>query len=141
MITQQKARRQEYNNQFQEIRRAETELQEHPHDREVQSRLDVAQQKLQELMLEKLEAVEEAATIQWNRIGDPCSREFFEFHMDYRRKFAIQELVVEGRSLTSETSIMDHVEEFYKNLYKAEFDKERDAHAHDICFRSAGRAI
>jgi hypothetical protein len=71
--------------------------------------LNAAQAKLEETRMKKLDATKNATAAKWCTVGYKCSREFFEFHKEPRRKTDVMELVEGGRSLRTQADIEDYI--------------------------------
>lgn len=86
LTRQQKQRWQDtYLAQFEEIIEAEDELQRNWGSKEARDRLSDAQAKLHEVRTQKFQFKESATQSKWTRVGDRCTKEFFEYHAGQRR--------------------------------------------------------
>lgn len=84
--------------QFEDIINVEEELQRNWGSKEARDRLNDAQAKLHEVRQQKLQYKECANLSKWARVGDKCTKEFFEHYSGQRRPFTIKQLM-EGEEL------------------------------------------
>lgn len=125
-----------YNEQFLEVRSAELKLQEDWTDLSAWEQLNAAQAKLEDIRQSKLEATKNANAARWCRVGDRCSKEFFEFHKDPKRKSSITELMDGGRSLTAQKDLEEYILRYYKELYTNDPVVENNVEARNRCLLS-----
>ena len=64
---------------------------------------------MEEIQLRKLEVTKNASMARWYIVGNRCSKEFFEFYKDARRKSNITKLVEDGKSLRSLEEIEEYI--------------------------------
>lgn len=108
-----------YQAQFHEVREAEELIARDWNDLSAWERLNLAQEKLEEVRMEKIERKKNYAGALWAKFGDKCLKDFFDFHKVARPKTIIRELQDGPRSLKSSGEISDHVHAFYKELYRS----------------------
>lgn len=100
---QKKKWKETYLEQFEEIIEAEAELQRNRGSREAKDRLSEAQAALHKVKQEKFQFQESAILSKWSRVGDRCTKEFFEHHAGIRRPTPITQMMAEDRLLSTHT--------------------------------------
>jgi hypothetical protein len=108
-----------YQAQFEEIIAAEAELLANWGSREARNKLSEAQANLHTVRQQKLQFQETAILSKWAQVGDRCTKEFFEHHSSNKKPAPITFMLDEGRPLTKQKELEDHILKFYKQLYKA----------------------
>ena len=131
---QKKLWKETYQSQFEEIITAEAELQENWGSREARDKLSEAQIKLHEVRQQKLQFQETTILSKWSRVGDRCTKEFFEHHSSSKKPAPITLMIEEGRHLTEQKDIETHILNFYQQLYKADDQVENNNLAREDCF-------
>ena len=77
---QRKKWKETYLSQFEDIIDVEEELQHNWNSQEARDKLSDAQAILHEVRQQKFQYQETAILSKWARVGDRCTKEFFEFH-------------------------------------------------------------
>jgi hypothetical protein len=101
-----------------EVREAESKLQANWNDLQAWDKINEAQQKLEEVRMDKLEGQKMKAGATWVHMGDKCTKEFFEFHKQIKPKTKIKEILDGGKSLRTLEEISSFIHQYYKQLYK-----------------------
>lgn len=107
----------EFENQFSAVYEAEITLQNQWNDAEARNKLDVAQSNLQRLRQGKMEKKYDHKLANWIRVGNRCSKEFFELHSGQRRSTILKAQNANGRILTDPIAICAYVDNYYTSLY------------------------
>jgi hypothetical protein len=121
--------------QFEDIIAAEDELQRNWGSREARAKLSDAQAALHEVRQQKFQLQESAILSKWARVGDRCTKEFFEHHMGIRRPITINQMQAEDRLLTSQTDLEAHILSFYEQLYAQDDEVESNSEARADCLQ------
>lgn len=121
--------------QFDDIVAAEDELQRNWGSREARNRLSDAQAALHEVRQQKFQFQESAILSKWARVGDRCTKEFFEHHMGTRRPITINQMMEGDRLLTSQSELEAHILNFYEKLYTKDEDVELNSNAREDCLQ------
>jgi exonuclease III len=132
---QKKQWKETYKAQFDDIKEAEAELQRNWGSREARNQLSDAQAAIHEVRQQKFQFKECAILSKWARVGDRCTKEFFEHHTGARRPIAITQMKDGERTLTSQADIEAHILQFYENLYTRDEQVENDEAAREECLR------
>ena len=111
---QRKKWKETYLSQFADIIEAEAELQSNWGSREARDRLSEAQTILHEVRQQKFQFQESAILSKWSRVGDRCTKEFFEHYNCNRKPAPITQMMDEGRLITSQKELEEHILKFYK---------------------------
>ena len=106
-----------YSAQFEDIIAAEEELQRNWGSAEAREKLSEAQAILHEVRQQKFQFQESAILSKWSRVGDRCTKEFFEFHEGPRKPMVITELMDENRVIDTQKELEEHILTFYNTLY------------------------
>lgn len=130
-----------YLEQFEEIISAEEELQRNWGSTEARDRLSDAQVVLHEVRQQKFQFQESATLSKWTRVGDRCTKEFFEFHEGNRSPISIPMLMDGNRSLTTQAELETHILEFYTQLYRRDDQVEENEEARADCFQYVRRTV
>ena len=77
----------------------------------------------------------------WARVGDRCTKEFFEFHEGPRNPVSISMLMDGNRSLTTQAEIEKHILDFYIQLYRKDDQVEDNEAARTDCFQYVNRTV
>ena len=121
--------------QFEDIIAAEDELQRNWGSREARNKLSDAQAVLHEVRQQKFQFHESAILSKWARVGDRCTKEFFEHHTGIRRPTTITHMQDGDTILTSQQDLEKHILSFYEQLYTNDDEVERNAAAREDCFQ------
>ena len=121
--------------QFEDIIAAETKLQSNWGSREARDRLSDAQVKLHEVRQQKLQFQEMATLSKWSRVGDICTKEFFEHFSGQRKRAPITHMKDEDRIISTQAELEEHILQFYKELYTADDLVENNQAAREDCFK------
>lgn len=124
-----------YLSQFNSIIAAEEELQRNWGSREAREKLSDAQAVLHEVRQQKNLFQETATLSKWTRVGDRCTKEFFEFHEDPRQPISITQLQDGERLLTTQAELEAHILAFYEQLYKRDDQVETVEEARADCLQ------
>ena len=123
-----------YLGQFTEIIEAEEELQRNWGSKEARDKLSDAQTVLHEVRQQKLQFQESATLSKWARVGDRCTKEFFEFHEGTRQSITITHLIDEhNNTLTTQPELEAHILAFYQQLYTRDDQVEAATGAREDC--------
>ena len=133
--THKKQWKETYLAQFEDIISIEAELHNNWGSREARDRLSTAQVKLHEVRQHKLQFQETAILSKWSRVGDRCTKGFFEHHQGARKRAPITLMMEEGKPLTSQAELEEHILKFYKHLYTADEQVENNHTAREECFQ------
>ena len=132
--SQRKKWKETYQEQFEDIIEAEAELQANWGSREAREKLSEAQVKLHEVRQQKLQFQETSILSKWSRVGDRCTKEFFEHHSSTKKPAPISYMLDEDRPLTTHAELEEHILKFYKLLYTADPLVEANHAARADCF-------
>ena len=124
-----------YLSQFEDIIQAEAELQTNWGSKEARDRLSEAQVTLHEVRQQKLQFQETTILSKWTRVGDRCTKEFFEHHTCARRQTPISHMKDADRLITNQAELEEHILNFYRQLYTADEQVETNDAAREDCFR------
>ena len=124
-----------YLDQFSEIIEAEEELQRNWDSREARDRFSDAQAKLHEVRQQKFQYKESATLSKWTRVGDRCTKEFFEHFSGPRRPISIKQLMDGEKLLTTQPELESHILAFYEGLYTLDEQVENNVAARLNCFQ------
>ena len=131
-----------YLSQFEDIIAAEEELQHNWNSQEARDKLSDAQAVLHEVRQHKFQFQECAILSKWARVGDRCTKEFFEFHEGHRKPISISQLRGEGdRFITTQAELESHILTFYEQLYTRDDIVEADEAAREECFRTLQQTV
>lgn len=106
-----------YLKQFEEIIEAEDTLQRNWGSREARDRLSDAQTKLHEVRQQKFQFQDSAILSKWTRVGDRCTKEFFEHYARNRKPVTISQLLEGDKMLDTQTELERHILAFYESMY------------------------
>jgi hypothetical protein len=132
--SQKKKWKETYLAQFDDIIEAEAELQENWGSRAARDKLSEAQAQLHTVGQQKLQFQETAILSKWSRVGDRCTREFFEQHSSSRKPAPITLMMDEGRPITKQVELEAHILRFYQQLYSGDAQVEANNAAREDCF-------
>lgn len=121
--------------QFEEIIEAEAKLQQNWASREARDKLSDAQAALHEVRQHKFQFQESAFLSKWARVGDRCTREFFEYHAGTRKPTIITQMQEGERTISTQTELEAHILSFYENLYTRDEQVENNDAARIDCFQ------
>jgi hypothetical protein len=126
--------------QFDDIIAAEDELQRNWGSRQARNRLSDAQAVLHEVRQQKFQFHESAILSKWARVGDRCTKEFFEHHTGIKRPITINQMQDGDTILTSQKDLESHVLSFYEKLYTNDA-VEQNTLAQEDCFQYIQRTV
>ena len=132
---QRKSWRETYQAQFEEIIEAEAELQRNWGSQAARDQLSDAQAALHEVRHQKFQYQESAILSKWARVGDRCTKEFFEHHASSRKPTVINKMMDGERTITAQTEIEEHILAFYQALYSRDEQVEQNEAAREDCFQ------
>lgn len=132
---QKKQWKETYLSQFEDIIAAEEELQHNWGSEEAREKLSDAQAVLHEVRQQKFQFQETAILSKWARVGDRCTKEFFEFHEGARQAVRITHLMDGERTLSTQADLEAHILAFYKQLYTRDEQVEGAANAREDCLQ------
>ena len=121
--------------QFEDIVAAEDELQRNWGSREARNRLSDAQAALHEVRQQKFPFQESAILSKWARVGDRCTKEFFEHHTGTRHPITIKQMMDGDKLLTSQADMESHILKFYEQLYAKDEEVELNSAAREDCLQ------
>lgn len=130
-----------YSAQFEDIIAAEEELQRNWGSAEAREKLSEAQAILHEVRQQKFQFQESAILSKWSRVGDRCTKEFFEFHEGPRRPMVITELMDGDRVIDTQKELESHILAFYSLLYTRDDQVEEDMEARADCLQYVQRKV
>lgn len=130
-----------YLDQFAEIIEAEEELQRNWGSREARDRLSDAQAKLHEVRHQKFQFKESATLSKWTRVGDRCTKEFFEHFTGRRRQIIIKQLLEGETLLTTQPELERHILSFYEGLYTLDEQVENNSTARVDCLHFIQKTV
>lgn len=117
LTKQQRKWKDTYLAQFEDIIAVEEELQRNWGFTEARDKLSDAQAMLHEVRQQKFQFQESAILSKWARVGDRCTKEFFEFHEGIRQPITISHLMDGNMKLTKQANLETHILSFYEQLY------------------------
>ena len=132
---QKKKWKETYQAQFADIQEAEEELQRNWGSREARIKLSEAQAAIHEVRQQKFQFQESSILSRWARVGDRCTKEFFEHHVGARKPTTINQMQEGERTLTSQAEIATHILQFYENLYTRDEQVENNEEIRADCLR------
>ena len=121
--------------QFEDIITAEEELQQNWGSTEARDKLSDAQAVLHEVRQQKFQFQESATLSKWSRVGDRCTKEFFEFHEGTRQATNITQLTDGTRVLSTQAELENHILAFYEQLYTRDEQVEIAMEAREDCLQ------
>lgn len=127
--------------QFEDIIAAEEELQCNWGSREAMNKLSDAQAMLHEVRQQKFEFHESAILSKWARVGDRCTKEFFEHHTGIRRPILINQMQDGDNILSLQEDLETHILKFYEELYTNDAEVEQNSTAREDCFQFIQRTV
>ena len=124
-----------YQAQFKDIIDAEAELQHNWESGAARDKLSEAQATLHEVRHQKFQYQETAILSKWSRVGDRCTKEFFEHHNGRRKPTPITHMLDEDDNpLSTQRSLEEHILKFYRQLYTSDPQVEENNAAREECF-------
>jgi hypothetical protein len=127
--------------QFEEIIEAEDELQCNWGSTEARNRLSDAQAKLHEVRQQKFQYQESDILSKWARVGDRCTKEFFEHYTGQRRQSTINQLMEGDTMLTTQAELEKHILTFYESLYTRDEQVENNITARQDCLQLLKKTV
>lgn len=139
---QRKVWKETYQAQFKDIIEAEEELQHNWDSREARERLSDAQAVLHEVRQQKFQFQESAILSKWSRVGDRCTKEFFEHHNYHRKPTPITHMLDEADNpISAQRDLEAHIIKFYQQLYTQDTQVEENQAAREECFRYLHQSV
>lgn len=132
---QRKQWKETYLEQFADIIQAKAELQNNWGSKEARDRLSEAQVQLHEVRQQKFKFQESAILSKWSRVGDRCTKEFFEHYNNNRKPAPIAHMMGEDGPISSQKELEEHILRFYKQLYTQDPQVENNTAAREECFQ------
>ena len=132
---QKKKWKESYLEQFEDIIAVEAELQHNWGSNEARDRLSDAQAVLHEVRQQKFQFQESAILSKWARVGDRCTKEFFEYHAGSWKPTNINQLLEGDRLISTQSDLEEHILTFYEQLYKKDDEVENNTEAREECYR------
>ena len=130
-----------YLEQFDDIIAAEEELQRNWGSRDARNKLSDAQAVLHEVRQQKFQFQESAILSKWARVGDRCTKEFFEHHTGIRRPVLIKQMEDGDRLLSTQEDLEKHILSFYEQLYTRDEEVESNILAREDCLQFVKRTV
>lgn len=130
-----------YLSQFDDIKMAETELQRNLGSSEARDKLSDAQAVLHEVRQQKFQFQESGILSKWARVGDRCTKEFFEHHSGHKKPAPITQLREGERLITQQAEIENHIIRFYEALYTRDETVEENEAAREDCFSHIRQSV
>ena len=121
--------------QFDDIIEAEEELQRNWGSQEARDKLSDAQAILHEVCQQKFQFQESTILSKWTRVGDRCTKEFFEHHAGTRKPIIISQMLDGERTISSQVELEAHILAFYEQLYSRDEAVENNEAARQDCFQ------
>ena len=109
--------------------------------RDAINKLSDAQAVLHEVRQQKFQFQESAILSKWTRVGDRCTKEFFEHHTGTRRPITINQIQDGDNLLTSQSDIQEHILRFYEKLYTRDDEVEGNLNAKEDCLQFLQPAV
>ena len=103
--------------QFEDIIEAKEELQWNWGSREARDRLSDAQATIHEVRQQKLQYQASTILSKWARVGDRCTKEFFEYYVGTCKSISTTHLMDGDKLLTTQAELETHILSFYEKLY------------------------
>ena len=138
---QRKKWKETYRAQFEDIIAAENDLQQNWDSEEARDRLSEAQVQLHEVRQQKLQFQETSSLSKWSRVGDRCTKEFFEYHAGARRPTPITHMLKGDTLISDQTELEAHILEFYQQLYTMDDQVELNSAAREECFHFVKQTV
>ena len=82
----------------------------------------------------KFQCQESAILSKWARVGDRCTKKFFEHHSGHKRPTPITQLLDGNRSIDTQAKLERHITSFYETLYTRDDRVENNEEAKVDCF-------
>ena len=140
--SQRKTWKETYQAQFQDIIEVEAELQLNWESKEARDRLSEAQVRLHEVRQQKFLFQECAILSKWSRVGDRCTKEFFEHHNSNRKPAPITHMLDDSDNhITTQQALEEHIIQFYQQLYTKDQAVEDNNEAREECFLCLQRTV
>jgi exonuclease III len=130
-----------YQAQFENIIEAEEELQRNWGSEEARTKLSDAQAVLHEVRQQKFQFQETAILSKWARVGDRCTKEFFDFHEGARQAVNITYLKDGDRTLNTQMELETHILAFYQQLYTRDDQVEEAEEAREDCLQYLSQPV
>lgn len=130
-----------YLDQFGEIIAAKEELQRNWSSKKARDRLSDAQAKLHEVRQQKFQFKESATLSKWTRVGDRCTKEFFEHFSRPKRQITIKQLLEGDTLLTTQLELERHILSFYQGLYSLDEHVENNPAARLDCLQFLRKTV
>ena len=130
-----------YLEHFEEIIEAEDTLQRNWGSREARDRLSDAQAKLHEVSQQKFQFQENAILSKWTRVGDRCTKEFFEHYAGNRKLVTISQLLEGDKMLDTQPELEKHILAFYESLYSRDEQVETNEAARLDCLQYLDKKV
>ena len=127
--------------QFDDIIEAEDELQRNWGSKEARERLSDAQAKLHEVRQQKFQFEESATLSKWTRVGDKCTKEFFEHYAGQRRQIMINQLMEGDTQISTQPELERHILSYYESLYTRDDGVEHNEATRQDCLRFVRRTV
>lgn len=121
--------------QFDDIINAEAALQRNWGSREARDKLSDTQAAIHEVRQQKFQFKESAILSKWARVGDRCTKEFFEHHSGHKQPTPIKQLQDSDRLISTQAELEAHILAFYQQLYTRDEAVEINDEAREDCFR------
>ena len=109
--------------------------------REAREKLSDAQAVLHEVRQQKFQFQENAILSKWTRVGDRCTKEFFEFHEGPRQAMSITRLTDGVQTFTTQSELESHILAFYKQLYTRDNQVEEAAYIREACLQLISQPV
>jgi len=79
--------------------------------------------------------------IQWNSVGNTCSKEFFELHSKYKVKNHIKEIQHNGATIRDPQDICRIMMQYYTSLYEKDEEVDANCIARERCLQSGPAVV
>ena len=130
-----------YDAEIQDILEAEELLHGDWENTTAREQLAAAQLRLHEIRQARLEKRINKMGARWTKLGDRCTKPFFEIHKERKPPVKIKELVRDQRVITDQKELKLYATQFYRALYTADSSVEQNQTARDTVLRSVKRVV
>lgn len=127
--------------QFDNIISTKAELQRNWGSQDAREKLSEAQAILHAVRQQKFQCQESAILSKWARVGDRCTKEFFEHHTGHKRPTPIRQLLDGDNTIDTQAELESHITRFYETLYTRDDTVENNVEARTDCFRHLKQTV
>jgi hypothetical protein len=98
--------------------------------------LSKSQGKLVEVFQTSVERNSHLSAAKWFRYGHTCSKIFFDFNQNGKKKTFLKELEVDGGTIFDQKGLSHYITRFYANLYESKTHASGTSKAQERCWES-----